>query len=223
MFLEVLYRDEVAHPGVIFHECPILAILTSEEATIDYEKEMGISISVPDNAVPAEKAIDMTILPSFFGPFAGPEGMEPVSPAYLVDIGVTQLQRVITVKIQHNASIATGQDCSDLFFLGSKLSPSNRGPLFGTLYIFQRLGGSEVSSDTESMQFGEASIKESSWLMIWRKMPGRIERGITSRLLYGKSLYSARLYKGRNKVVFCICLQFPQYTKVMQKYAAIAS
>lgn len=207
----VLFRDEATYPGIVFHENPIQETLTFEEREINYEKEMGISIFIPENSVRVEETIGVVIQPSFSGTFAGPADLEPVSPAYLVKTeGEAQLQRDITVKIQHNASIETEEDCKDLFFLKASSSPSYRGPLFGPIYIFHEIDRSKVKFGLESRQFGEAKVKDLSWFMIWRKISGHWS------LDFGKSLYSVRLYKGsRNEAVFCMCQQHPQFTKVI--------
>ena len=208
----MLFRDEATYPGIIFHETATREALTSEEKKLNYEKEMGISLHIPENAIGFNEATNIVIQPSFSGPFSGPAHLEPVSPAYLVKKeGEVQLQKEITVKIQHNANIETKEDCKDLFFLKADLHPSYRGPLFGPMYIFHVIDRNRVTFSLDNPHFGEAIVNDLSWFMIWRKSP---KIGLDS----GKSLYSARLYKGskkfRNRAVFCMCQQHPQFTRV---------
>ena len=230
---------------------------------IDFETEFGLSLSIPGNTVDDGETIDLIVRPAFSGPFAGPENMEPVSPAYLVKPSKeVSLKEDMVVRIQHSAASLPEGDSHDLEFLIASYSPQHRG-LFGPLYVFHKVIGKEEGrfDQDDKGYFGELQTNRFSWFMVWRKetrsssgmdeegghlcLPGRKETRSSSGVdeegghlcLPGRketrsssgvdeegghlclpSVYSARLYRGdaecRNKAVFCMCQQHPQYTKV---------
>lgn len=206
-------------PGVSFYESARQVSITSEETTIDFENELGLSLSIPENAVDEGEIINLVVRPAFSGPFAGHEDMEPVSPAYLVRPSKeVSLKKDMVVRIQHNASLATMEDCQDLVFLTASFAPRHRESLFGPLYVFHNVIGKEARFDQDGNdRFGELQTNRFSWFMIWRRRVSSSVRKEGGHLHF-PCVYSARLYRGnaecRNRAVFCMCQQHPQYIKV---------
>lgn len=171
MFLYVvLFQDEITYPGIVFYENPRLETLTAKETIIDHEEELGISISIPENSIGHEEIVEVVIQPSFSGAFAAPMSMEPVSPAYFIRArNDAKLEKDVTVRIQHYASIETEKDFKDLVFMRANSASSYWGPLFGSIYIFHEVDGKNVKFSLENGQFGEVKTNHFSAFMIWRR------------------------------------------------------
>ena len=164
----VLFSAGDKYPGMVFFDEAKQEVITSEGRKLDYEEEMGVSLLVPEKCLKDDEQLDVVIQVSFSGTYAGPEELEPVSPAYLVRTtgeGV-QLQKDLTLRIQHIACLEEEEDSKGLVVLKASSAPSYRGPIFGPIYVFHEMKGSEVKFDG---QFGEVRTRDFSWFMIWRK------------------------------------------------------
>ena len=144
--------------------------VTVEEREFDFREELGISLSIPANAVGERESVKLFVLPAFSGPFATPDDIESVSPAYLIKADrEIKFNRDITVEIQHCANLPTDSDCHDLVLMRANSVPLHRGPLFGPLYVFHEMKMNSVKFDNKP--FGELKVDQFSLdlLMIGRK------------------------------------------------------
>lgn len=160
-----------------FFEAAKSANVTSQGGKLDFEEEIGISVSIPENAIGEEESVELFIQPVFSGPFAGREDMEPVSPAYLIkpSQGV-EFKKDIAVRIQHNAVLDVEEDCEDLVFMRASSTPYYRGPLFGPLYVFHEVDPSRVTFSLTNGQFGEFKTDQFSLFQIWRRLWRKVKR-----------------------------------------------
>lgn len=155
---------------MVFFENPKKVTLTAQEQTVNLEEELGISLHIPEGAIDAKKPVDLIVQPSFSGSYAGPENLEPVSPAYLIHANKEiNFKSDITIRLQHSASIQTSEDCEGLVFLTATCAPLYRGPLYGPLYVFHEADKKKVKFCLEDGNFGEIQIDYFCWLMIWRE------------------------------------------------------
>lgn len=172
----VLFQDEDTVPGMTFSEIARSATITAEESKFDFKEELGMCLSIPENSISENESLELFVLPAFSGPFAGPEGLEPVSPAYLIKSDKEmQFTKDVTVQIQHNASLITEQDCEDLVCMRASSIPLHRGPLFGPLYIFHEVNRSKVKFSLDDGPFGELKTNQFSLFMIWRNLWRKLE------------------------------------------------
>jgi hypothetical protein len=167
----VLFQDEITVPGMIFSEIARSVTITAKEGSVDFIKELGISLFIPANTVSEDESVEFFILPAFSGPFAYPDGLEPVSPVYLIRTDKeTKFKRDITVQIQHTADLLTDQDCEDLVFTRASSIPVQRGPLFDLLYVFTKVEKSNVKFDLQKGPFAELKTNHFSLFMVCRKL-----------------------------------------------------
>lgn len=172
----VLFRDEDTVPGMMFSEIARSASITDEEAKFDFKEELGIYLSIAENSISEDENVELFVLPAFSGPFAGPEGLEPVSPAYLIKSDKEiRFKKDVTLQIQHNACVVTERDCEDLVFMRASSIPLQRGPLFGPLYVFHEVNRSKGMFSLDDKQFGEVKTDQFSLFMIWRNLWRKVE------------------------------------------------
>lgn len=174
----VLFQNGDTLPGMTFFESIRGATITAEEIKLDFEQEVGVSLSIPENSIGEEENVEIFILPAFSGPYAGHEDFEPVSPAYLIKPNrEIKFNRDITVRIQHNAKLETEQDCEDLVVMRASSIPVYRGPLFSPLYVFHEVNRSRVKFSLDGGPFGEVTTNQFSMFMVWRKLRRKVREG----------------------------------------------
>ena len=166
-----LFNEDPTYPGILFFENAIQESITDQEMFVDYKKQLGLTMWFPEGSVPAKAIANITIKLSFSGTFAGPIDYDPVSPAYLIKTKkAMKFQKPVHLKIQHNASIETEEDCEQLVIMRARTTPHHRGVLFGPLYIFYPIDKENSTFTLEDKQFGE--LREchlDNWFMIWRR------------------------------------------------------
>ena len=105
-------------------------------------KDIGISISFPDDSLHLAESLDLSIHPCFCGPFQLPDGYESASPAYLIRHSKkVEFQKDITVKIHHYTCLLSEQDCEDMVFLSASSTPVYRES--SPVYIFREIQGAK--------------------------------------------------------------------------------
>ncbi len=168
-----LFHEDPDYPGILFFENAVQETITDQGKLIDYEKQLGVTLSVQEGSLAAKEVANVTIRPSFSGTFAGPVEFDPVSPAYLIKTKTKKeikLQKPVTLKIQHNASIETEADCEELVVMRARATPHYRGTLFGPIYIFYPVDKKDSSFSLEDRQFGELrECQLNNWFMVWRR------------------------------------------------------
>ena len=94
-------------PGVILSQPLKEARVTSRGKGICREKEIGASLVIPRNSVAGEVKVGLAA--GFSGSHEIPEGMEAVSPAYVVTADKSmELSKDMTLTMQHTVENTTG-------------------------------------------------------------------------------------------------------------------
>lgn len=138
---------------------------------VDYEKQLGVTLWIPEGSVAAKQIANVIIKPGFSGTFSGPIDFDPVSPAYLIKTKKEmKFQKPVTLRIQHNASVVTEKECEELVLMKARVAPHNRGTLFGPIYIFFPVNKKKTSFRLEDKQFGVLKEDQlNNWFMVWRR------------------------------------------------------
>ena len=219
-------KEKVAYPGILFSEGVKKESITSDEKTI-YLEDVGISITFPKNSLPStDHPLEITIQPCFSGPFEMPDGIESVSPAYIIKYNqkITFLNDVI-LKIQHYANLQTEKDCENMVFLSASSTPKYRGS--SPIYVFKEITATKgLFRPGQEKPLGEIRLRHFCIISTGRSKPlngtggkkgAKFVSEITIFLLFvgnSSKLYSARLFKTEKSTVFCMCLYQSQYMKV---------
>ena len=83
---------------------------------------LGISLEVPPNAVPAGKTITLCSRPCLCGPFQYPEGYESLSGVYLIT-SKSSFQKEVKLTMKHYGRIETEEQADQIYFLSAKHTP----------------------------------------------------------------------------------------------------
>ena len=137
-------RKKPSHPGILFLEGAKRETVTMKEKIIDLQ-EVGISLSIPENALPpTDPPLQLEIQPCFSGSFHVPQDVELVSPAYIVKPSrKVAFQKDVLVKIWHHANLESEEDCKDMMFLSASTRPQHRGDT--PVYVFKKIRGAKGS------------------------------------------------------------------------------
>ena len=148
--------------------------LSCAAKVIDLEDNIGISIVVPQDSLPPDEAVNLAIQPSFSGSFEMPEGIEPASPAYLIEITKkkVELKKSLLVKMQHYANLQTEEDCNSMVFL--QANSENRG----SKPVFKEVDGDKGKFTVSESQIGEINLTQFGWLRIGIRRIKRLSSGI---------------------------------------------
>lgn len=163
-------------PGVILsHSQPLRAVtITPRGKEIDLEDEIGISISIPRDAV--AKIAQLNIATSFSGAYETPGGMESVSPAYIIDGKEVEFSKDVEVKLQHTANLETAEDCRDMVVMEACSTPtySDSTPV----YKFEELEGTKVEFDLGNSSAVIKGRSFSSVYKIFKTVKRRLSQGL---------------------------------------------
>ena len=122
--VEKLLHEHHNMPGVLVSQCVKEATVTARGKEIYLEDEIGASISIPRNAVTRNTHFD--IAASFSGPYAVPEDVKSVSPAYAISTDEkVEFSKDATVRMHHTANIQSLEDSDDLVLLVADATPTD--------------------------------------------------------------------------------------------------
>ena len=163
-------KEKAAYPGILFSEGIKKEFITSDEKTINLE-DVGISITFPKNSLSSsDPPLEITIQPCFSGPFEMPDGIESVSPAYIIKYNrkITFLKDVI-LKIRHYANLQTKEDCDNMAFLSASSIPEYRGSC--PFYVFKEITDTKgLFGPGQQKPLGEIQLKHFSIIAIGFKI-----------------------------------------------------
>ena len=131
-------KEKAAYPGILFSDGVKKESITSDGKTINLE-EVGVSLIFPENSLPSnEPPVEVAIQPCFSGSFIMPDGIESMSPAYVIKPNrKVTFQKDVVLKIQHYANLQTEEDCEDMVFLSANSTPEYRGS--NPVYVFKEI------------------------------------------------------------------------------------
>ena len=163
-------RTKPAYPGILFLEGPKREIVTTQEKTIDL-KEVGFSLSIPEDSLPStDPPLQLEIQPCLSGSFDVPQGIELVSPAYILKPNRrVAFQKEVVFKMWHYANLESEEDCEDMVFLSASTSPEYRGD--APVYSFKEIKEAKGSFRPGKEQpFGEIALKHFCMLALGKWM-----------------------------------------------------
>ena len=147
--------------------------LSCAAKVIDFDDDIGISIVVPQDSLPPDEAVDLTIQPSFNESLEMPEDIKAASPAYLIKTDKkVELKKSLSVKIQHYANLQTKEDCNSMVFLQAN---SENG---GSKPMFKEVDGDKGKFTVSESQIGEINLTHFGWLRIGIRRIKRLSSGI---------------------------------------------
>ena len=110
-------------PGVSFLGDPLEYAVQSEPVTIS-PPGLGISMTIPQDAVPPEEQVNVTIRQCLAGSFQYPEGFEPLSAIYHIPVSDdSSFQKDVEVEFEHFGQLETEEQASKMTFFDAKSSP----------------------------------------------------------------------------------------------------
>ena len=139
-------------PGAILSEPPREITITPRGKEVNLEQEMGVSISIPRNAT--EKEEQMYLTTSFSGAYEMPDGVESVSPGYIIKTTrEVEFSKEVEVKLQHIANLETAEDFKDVAVYKANPVPRHKACCSSDpIHKFEELKGTEV-------EVGECFVK----------------------------------------------------------------
>ena len=145
-------------PGINFFETIVKKTINSSGAQISNLVDIGICISIPEGALkPEEEPLDLVICPCFSGHFELPLDYESASPAFLIHPSRrVDIQKEVTVKIHHHASLQSEEDCEDMVFLSASSTPEYRES--HPVYTFKKICGTKTAFRPGD-QVGEIALR----------------------------------------------------------------
>ena len=137
-------RKKPSYPGILFLEGAKRETVAIKEKIINLQ-EVGISLSIPENALPpTDPPLQLEIQPCFNGSFDLPQDVKLASPAYIIKPSrKVAFQKEVSVKIWHHANLESEEDCKDMVFLSASTSPQYRGDT--PVYVFKKIRGAKGS------------------------------------------------------------------------------
>ena len=155
-------KEKAAYPGILFSEGVKKESITSDEKTVNLE-EVGIFLTFPGNSLPStEPPVEVAIQPCFSGSFIMPDGIESMSPAYVINPNrKVVFQKDVVLKIQHYANLQTEEDCENMVFLTASSTPEYRGS--NPVYVFKEITDTKgLFRPRQEKPLGEIQLKHFS-------------------------------------------------------------
>ena len=102
---------------------PLLESVDSYGRYISWS-DVGISISVPPDAIPNGEVVHIKVWPCLQGPFVLPVGYELVSPVYQVSPAF-YFKKGVEVFVAHFAALQSDEDCDAMTFVSARSLPQS--------------------------------------------------------------------------------------------------
>ena len=83
---------------------------------------LGISMTIPQDAVPPEEQVNVTVRPCLAGSFQYPEGYEPLSAIYHISAD-SSFQKDVDVEFEHFGQLEMEEQASKMTFFNAESSP----------------------------------------------------------------------------------------------------
>ena len=161
---------ETKYPGIIFYGTPMSLTITSSGASFDCLQDMGISISVPKDALSSsEEPLTLSVHACFKGPFRVAKKYRSASPAYLISHSRNiHFQKDITIRMQHYAALSSQDDCEKMVFLSASSMPEYQDSK--PVYTFEEMHGAITKTTfTCGEQEGKACLRHFCLVKIAKK------------------------------------------------------
>ena len=143
MYLHHQYDKD--YPGICFLGEQLQHVVDSKGGHFA-PADLGISLEVPPNAVPAGETITVCSRPCLCGPFQYPEGYESLSAVYLIT-SKGSFQKEVELKMKHYGAVETEEQADQMSFLSAKCTPILvKGK---KVYDFRPIKGGKFAVDKE--------------------------------------------------------------------------
>ena len=109
-----------------------------------YMEDIGIKFSIPPDAVPKGKTLDLVVRPCLSGPFILPEEYELASPVYLIS-PTFDFEKEVKLSIAHFSDLQSMEDCENMVFISA--APVYEESISG--YKFRALKKGEFSKKNQ--------------------------------------------------------------------------
>ena len=130
-------------PEAILSETPRKIAITPKGSEISLHNEIGMSISIPKDAMVSEEQIHLAT--SFAGAYSIEGNVESVSPAYIIDTAKKiEFSKDVEVKLQHTANLETAEDYRDMVVLKANSTPSQSDYSSTSVQELKELDGVKV-------------------------------------------------------------------------------
>ena len=182
-------RKKPSHPGILFLEGARRETVTIKEKIINLQ-EVGISLSIPENALPpTDPPLQLEIQSCFSGSFDLPQDVKLASPAYIIKPSrKVAFQKEVSVKIWHHANLESEEDCKDMVFLSASTSPQYRGDT--PVYVFKKIRGAKGSfRPGEEQPVGHIALKHFCILALGKRKREDGEESREAEQKRSKGLY----------------------------------
>ena len=82
--------------------------------------EIGAALSIPRNSTAKDEQVNVAA--GFSGSYEMPEGVESVSPAYLIKTtNEVEFNEPVGLTLQHTSNLQTAEDCKEMMFLKASI------------------------------------------------------------------------------------------------------
>ena len=149
--------------------------ITSEGGEINLNDEMGVTITTPRNSIAKDEQVNLAT--GFSGSCEMPEGVESVSPAYLIKTtNEVEFREPVDVTLQHTSNLQTTEDCKEMMFLKARITSTPHKDSDSKLKFEEIDNASAAVKFSPGERHGKLKTKKLiSWLKIGRKQKSRDE------------------------------------------------
>ena len=164
------FDDE--YPGISLLGKPVEFTVQSEQKPVTISPPgHGVSLKIPQDAVQAEKPVNVVFKTCLSGSFKYPEGYDPLSSVYHISTD-TPFENDVELSMEHFANVETEEQVKDMTFFIAQPSDGSEEikftPVEGGKF---EVGKETCSLSTETFGFFSAGTKQTSkmrtMLFLW--------------------------------------------------------
>ena len=150
-------------------------MITSKGGEINLKDEIGATLSIPRNSTAKDEQVNFAA--GFCGSYEMPEGVESVSPAYLIKTtNEVEFREPVDLTLQHTSNLQTAEDCKEMVFLRASITSTPHKDSDSKLKFEEINNASAAVKFSPGERHGKLKMKKLiSWLKIGRKQKSRDE------------------------------------------------
>ena len=141
--------------------------ITSKGGEINLKDEIGATLSIPINSTARGEHVQVNLATGFRGTCEMPEGVESVSPAYLIKTtNEIEFREHVDIKLRHTSNLQTAEDCEEMVFLKANITQNDSN----SRLHFEKIVDSDSVNFSPGERDGRLKLKKLfSWFKIGRK------------------------------------------------------
>ena len=157
---------------------PKQEIITPKGGEINLKDEIGATLSIPRNSTAKDEQVNFST--GFSGSCEMPEGVESVSPAYLIKTtNEVEFHEPVDLTLQHTSYLQTAEDCKEMMFLKASITSTAHKDSDSRLKFENIDNASAAVKFSPGERHGGLKLKKlSSWFKIGRKQNGKKSRDL---------------------------------------------